>query len=415
MVLSRTREARVAWVEDRWTITVTGEDGNSKKVPSRRQGSGLRWRVRYETADGRERSKSFARKPDADRFCTKVGADLLRGTYLDPDAGKISLRKYAETWLAAQTFDESTRETAGRRLAHILEGLGDKRLDQLAASPSAIQAWVKGLRMAPSTVGQCLGALSAILQAAVDDKRMVSNPCRTRSVRAPAVPKRKVVPLEAGQLAAVRDALPARYRAMADAGALCGMRQGEIFGVAVDDIDFLRRTVHVLRQVKIVGGAMTFALPKRGKTRDVPLSATASERFAEHIRRFPPVRVTLPWHEPGTKRHGRPVTVTLMFTTPLARRPVHRQNFNYREWKAVLKAAGLVRSRENGMHILRHTYASMLLANGTDIRRVAACLGHDDPAFTLRVYMHLMEGGEEQVRQALDRALTVPSPAREAK
>ena len=53
----------------------------------------------------------------------------------------------------------------------------------------------------------------------------------------------------------------------------------------------------------------------------------------------------------------------------------------------------------------------MLLANGTNIRQVAECLGHDDPGFTLRVYTHLMQGGAEQVRQAIDSAFAVPSPA----
>lgn len=405
----------MAWIEDRWYLAKTAEDG--RKVPSRRNGQGLRWRVRYETPDGVERSKSFERKPAAESFRTKVSADIFSGTYLDLDAGKISLRKYAEQWLDAQSFDDVTRETARHRISHIVAGLGDKRLDRLAGSPGTIQSWLRNLKLAPSTQAACLGTLSAIFSMAVDNKKVASNPCDARSVKAPSLPKRKVVPLEAAQRAALRAALPERYRAMEEAGSLCGLRQGEIFGLGLDDIDFLRRTVHVRRQVKLVGGRLVFALPKRSKTRDVPLPGPAAEAFSEHIKAFHAVKtaVTLPWHEPGTRRHGKPVTVALMFTTPWSRGALNRHDFNHRTWKAALRKAKIPDTRENGMHVLRHSYASMLLSRGVDIKRVAECLGHHDPGFTLRVYVHLMEGGDEQVRKALEFSAAVPSPDSEPK
>lgn len=400
----------MAWVEDRWTVTVKNPDGSKTDKPSDRRGTGKRWRVRYETPDGRERARSFARKPDAERFRTTVEADLLRGTYLDPDAGKITLRKYAEQWLDAQHFDDASRESTSYRLSHIVRGLGDRRLDQLAASPSLVQSWLRGLKLAASTKRQCLTTLSSICAAAVDDGRMRRNPCRAQSVRAPELPRRKLMPLEESEIAALREAMPGRYRAMIDAGEACGLRQGEILGLAKEDIDFLRRTVRVERQVKIVAGAMVFALPKRGKTRAVPLADRAALAFAEHIASCPPVPVVLPWHEPGSRQHGKPVESWLLFTTPLVRKPMFRQRFNTNTWKPALKAAGIPVTRENGMHVLRHSFASALLSRGVDIRRLAAYLGHDDPGFTLRVYCHLMKDGDDQARQAIDASGPVPSP-----
>lgn len=401
----------MAWTEDRWHITVRNPDGSTTRQRSPRYDTGKRWRVRYEDADGSERSRSFDRKEDAGQFRVKVGADLLAGTYLDPEAGKMTLRKYAEMWLANLAIDDSTRESLAARIKLINAGLGGKTLAQLASSPSAVQAWVKGVNRAPSTTRHALQTLSVICSAAVDDGKMVRNPCKVRSVKAPAVPRTKVRPLEAAEVIALRDALPPRWQAMADAGASCGLRQGEIFALSPGDIDFLRRNVGVRRQVKIVAGNLVFALPKRGKTRDVPLASEASLVLAEHIREFPPVRVTLPWHEPGTKRHGKPVTIALMFTTPRSRNALNRQSFNTRTWRPALSAAGLQITRENGMHVLRHTYASVLLHNGVSIRRLADCLGHEDPGFTLRVYTHLMEDGEDTVRKAADLVFTVPSPA----
>jgi hypothetical protein len=114
----------MAHVEDRWKR-------------SGRHGTGRRWRVRYAGPDGRERSKSFDRKVDADRFRAQAEADVQRGTWIDPAAGKITLRRYAAEWLKAQTFDEATRENTERRLRlHVYPVLGDRTLGQLAASPS---------------------------------------------------------------------------------------------------------------------------------------------------------------------------------------------------------------------------------------------------------------------------------------
>jgi hypothetical protein len=80
-----------------------------KPRPTVRHGKGRRWKARYLDPDGRERSKSFARKQDAENFLATTGADMLRGTYLDPDAGKITLRKYAQQWMASRSWDASTR------------------------------------------------------------------------------------------------------------------------------------------------------------------------------------------------------------------------------------------------------------------------------------------------------------------
>ncbi len=107
----------MASIEDRWISRATGER-------TARYGKGLRYRVHYLDPGGCQRSRSFPdkQKRKADRFAVSVSADVERGTYLDPDAGKITLRKYAEDmWLPSQTFGESTRERVESRLRlHIL-------------------------------------------------------------------------------------------------------------------------------------------------------------------------------------------------------------------------------------------------------------------------------------------------------
>ena len=390
----------MAHIEDRWYRRA--KDG--RRVPTALHGRGLRYRVRYIDPNGRERAKSFPHrdKGAAEAFLVTVEADKLRGSYLDPDAGRIPFRRYAVAWLAAQTFDESTREATETRLrVHIYPSLGSRALGSIR--PSHIQAWDRALQqqgVAPTYRRVLFANLSAIFAAAVDDERIAKNPCRAGSVKPPRLLSRKVKPWTREQVLAVCGALPARYQAAATIAAGCGLRQGEVFGLAVDDIEFLSRTLHVVRQVKIIRGRLVFALPKGRKTRDVPLPETVATVLATHVTAFPPEEITLPWERPA----GDPVTVSLLLSSR-ERKALNRTHFNQYVWKHALGAAGLEPSRDNGMHALRHFYASVLLDAGESIKALSEYLGHSDPGFTLRTYTHLMPASEQRTRQAVDRVL----------
>jgi integrase len=391
-------------IQDLWFSP--GPDGKDR--PTARHGRGKRWKARYLDHGCHERSKAFARKVDAENFLTTVGADLLRGTYLDPDAGKITLRRYTETWLATRSWDASTRQTTEYRIRkYVLPVLGDRRLDQLSRQPSIISGWSAGLRVSAQTAAHALSALSSIMNAAQDDGLISRNPCRAGSVRAPKIQHRKLVPWTAGQVAAVRAALGERHQAMVDCGAGLGLRQGEIFGLPLDAVDFLRRSARVRLQVRLINCRRVFAPPKGGRERDIPLPEPVSTALAAHLERFGARPVTLPWLEPG----GKPRTETLIFTTARGL-AYHRTTFNWEVWKAAREAAGIASIRENGCHALRHYYASVLLAGGVDIRALSEYLGHHDPAFTLRIYAHLMPGADDRARRAVEKALAAAAVPR---
>ncbi len=377
----------MAHVEDRWYKSV---DGNPVRAP--RYGSGRRWRVRYLDPDGRERNKSFDKKADAERFRTQVEADVLRGTYMDPDAGKMTLRRYAGDWAKGWHADSSRGEKIRSHLAnHIVPGLGGYTLGQLAARPSIIQQWLSGQPLGAGAAGQVLITLSSVLSAAVDDNLIPRNPCKAGSLRAPKIARGKVTPWTAAEVAALRAELPARYQAMTDCAAGLGMRQGEILAVGPDEVDFLRRTVHVRRLVKRLGARAWFAPPKGGRERDVPLPRPVALALSESIAAFPPLPVTLPWNEPGSKRHGQPVTASLIFTTA-AGAAITAATFNTVAWRPARSRAGIAHDGgRDGMHALRHYYASVLLAGGVDVRALSEYLGHHDPAVTLRIYANSQE------------------------
>ncbi|MFC4147743.1 hypothetical protein ACFO0M_15915 [Micromonospora mangrovi] len=104
--------------------------------------------------------------------------------------------------------------------------------------------------------------VSMIFNAAVDDRKVVSNPFAAKTIRPPKYQAPKVVPWPNDLRARFRAALADRYRISVDLGAGCGLRQGEIFGVSPDDIDPARPVLHVMRQVKLVRGRLIFAPPK---------------------------------------------------------------------------------------------------------------------------------------------------------
>ncbi|WP_043619263.1 site-specific integrase [Nonomuraea candida] len=392
-------------VYDRWHKT-RPKPGEAKckcrpaKVPTAEHGIGMRWQVRWRDEAGEQQKLNFETKPAAERKDAQIKASLDRGDYIDPSAGRVTLAAYARQWRAGITGDPTTLERTDSRLAWICDKpIGEQALAVLAKRPSLVQAWVKDMEAAglqPSTIKGIMGVASSVFDAAIDDQVIGRNPVQAKSVKSPKVVRKKVVPWTLDQVEAVDQALPDRFAPMTILGAGCAHRQGELFGIALDDVDFLGREVHVLRQVRLIEKQLVFSPPKGGKTRTVPLPEAVGLRLSAHIAAFPPVEVTLPWLRPG----GKPVTAALLFVGEDGK-VLHRCCFN-RVWRAGLQGAGVPVCRENGMHALRHTAASAWLAAGVDIRTVAEYLGHADPGFTLRTYTHLMPDAADRARRAMD-------------
>ncbi|SCF79618.1 site-specific integrase [Streptomyces sp. Ncost-T10-10d] len=400
-------------IQDRWYKSETNPGGKTTRVKTERYGTGMRYRARYVAPDGSERSRSFPDKQKrlAESWLTQIAADMTRGQYVDPSAGKVTFQQFATQWLASQTTDAATIVAMELRFRlHAFPHIGSRSLS--AFQPGHIRTWARTLKdsgIASSYQRVIFANVSAVFGAAVDDGIIARNPCRAGSVRAPKVDARKLKPWTRERVLAVRDALPAQYGRAVDVGAGCGLRQGEIFGLAVDEVDFLGGVVHVNRQVKMVGPHLVFAPPKGGKLRDVPLPNSVSYALAAHVTLRPPIEVTLPWKTPD----GPPVTATLMFYSR-ERKALNRNYFNMYLWKPALVSAGVIperlagerfkQSREHGMHALRHYYASVLLDAGENIKALAEYLGHSDPGFTLRTYTHLMPNSQDRARKAIDAA-----------
>ncbi|WP_405619669.1 tyrosine-type recombinase/integrase [Streptomyces sp. NBC_00076] len=398
-------------IQDRWYKSESGPDGKPVKVKTDRYGNGLRYRARYVGPDGTEKSRSFPdrQKRRAEEWLAETAADMSRGQYVDPRAARTTFQQYAERWIAGQTTDPTTRIAVETRLRlHAFPRIGARPLGSFR--PVHIREFVRDLEHDPmaGTYARTIYAnVRAVLSASVDDGHLARNPCSAASVRPPAISAARVVPWIPSQVRAVRDALSERYRAMVDVGSGCGLRQGEILGLAEDAARLDRGTLRVTTQVKLIRGVAIFAPPKGNKERDVPLPSSVASALRRHTEKHSPVGIKLPWMRPD----GPLVERRLIFTNT-ADGIVWRSNFNIHEWKPALATAGLIptpepgepyaSARQHGMHALRHFYASVLLDAGESIKAVSEYLGHSDPAMTLRVYAHLMPSSNERARRALD-------------
>lgn len=109
-----------------------------------------------------------------------------------------------------------------------------------------------------------------------------------------------------------------------------------------------------MQQLKLSLSKAVFAPPKGGKLRDVPLPEPVADALKEHIKRFPPVEIKLPW----MRANGQPVARRLIFTGPNGGH-AWRTSLNEDHWKPSLAKAGVIpkaksrehaAAREHGMH-----------------------------------------------------------------
>lgn len=403
-------------VEDRWHRVVKDEEGKPVLGPSGKPvlersdlyGKGMRYRVRYIGPNGREKSESFPdrKKREADAFLIEVESKKLSGTYIDPDAGRITFAAYADRWFDLRPVDVSTRvQTRDNLRLHVLPFFGSRPLASIG--PSQIREWDAELatKLASSYRSSLFSHVNMILEAAVDDGLIGKNPCSAKSVIRPKAEQRKVVPWTLDRVLAMRAGLMPRYRAMVDVAASCGLRQGEVFGLGTHDIDTETGWLHVRRQIKWIRGRLVFGLPKSDKERRAPLPVSVGQTLGKHLANHPAVLITLPWEDPDS---AELVTVPLVFTSQ-RHTAISRPTFDV-HWRRICARVGIPKDPRNGMHALRHFYASALLDAGRSIRAVSEYLGHSNPAFTLRVYMHLMPGDDEITRDALHGLLDEAKP-----
>lgn len=352
-------------------------------VQSYATGSGRRYRVRYRTPDHRQTDKrGFATKREAELFLASVEVAKARGEYVNAEDARVSLDDLGAAWLSHQTHlkPSSLRPLQIAWRVRVRPRWGAVRLSEVRHSD--VQAWISELsaHRGATTVLRAYGVLAGVLDVAVKDRRVQSNPAR--GVNLPRKIRKEHRYLAHEQVHALASA-SGEHRTLVLLLAYTGLRWGEAIGLRVRDVDIERRRISVSVNAVEVGPDIEVGTPKTHKRRSVPFPRLLEGALREQI----------------AGRGGD----ELVFAAPdgLHMRRV-RVSTGSRSWfKTALKQAGL---EPMTLHDLRHTAASLSISAGANVKAVQRMLGHASAAMTLDIYADLFDDDLNAVSDRLDDA-----------
>ncbi|MCL0120665.1 tyrosine-type recombinase/integrase [Corynebacterium pygosceleis] len=207
---------------------------------------GTAWRVQYRSPDGRARTKQgFRTKGEASSWAAANTVATDTGAWIDPQAGKRTVAEIGDTWIQHRThLKPSTREREKGIWRAVRPVWGDRQVSTIR--PSEVQAWIAEMDMSAATIRHHHALLAQILDAAVADRMIPSNPARGLKLprRGPAVR----VYLTVDQLRELADESGDHAPLVWLLGTV-GLRWGEAAGLQVADINFLRGRIAIKRNV----------------------------------------------------------------------------------------------------------------------------------------------------------------------
>ena len=193
-----------------------------------------KWRARYRDDSGREHSRHFVRKIDAQQWLDQVTSSVVTGTYADPRAGRVTFSAFFGEWPARQVWAPGT--VLAMSLAARSVPFAEKPLKQVRVSD--VEVWIKQMDadgLAPGTIKTRYVNVRSVFRAAVKDQVIGADP--TDGVRLPRIRRQDVAmsiptPEQVGQLVAVADE---RFRPFIALCAFAGLRLGEAAAVQLCD------------------------------------------------------------------------------------------------------------------------------------------------------------------------------------
>jgi integrase len=358
-----------------------------------------RWVAQVTTWEGGKRRQHATYHKSQKAAREKLTADTSAKDKGAPIPGvRLTVRDFLASWVqglegAGDLRPESLRRYRDTVNLHLVPELGRKSLAKL--TPEDVRGCYARLRekgLSGTSVSLAHGVLHTALQQAMSDGKVARNVTDRAFVKAPkrsTAEMRTLTPTEATRLleAAQSDALEAFYVL----AVTTGMRLGELQALKWREVDLDRGTAQVVATLYVEGGVIDFAPPKTDKSRrTVTLSKMAIASLRRHRTRQLEQRLAA---GPLWEDHG------LVFTTSHGR-PLDGNNLRTRSFARLLQRAGLPPMR---FHELRHTAATLLMAEGVPVKVAAEVLGHSDVKTTLAIYSHVLPDMQGAAADAMDR------------
>ena len=340
------------------------------------------WYAYWIDKDRKQCSKAVGtRKKDAEVYATKMQMEVNEGTFRN--LKKITFPEFANRWLqdyATVQVKPSTLEGyRGILRSSLLPYFGDVALSSITTSQ--IQRYV-AIRLAegkaPATVQKALVLLKGMLKQAIEWDFLKINPALPVKP-----PKRQMVEMDfltPEEVNLFFGAIEPKWKVFFLTLILTGMRLGELRALQWSDIDWNSETIRVRRNV----WRNSFQEPKsRNGFRSIGMSPTLREALKYHLANSPENKNNLVFcNEEGNL--------------------IDDCNLRNRVFEPALKKAGLRRIR---IHDLRHTYASLLINQGENLKYIQNQLGHASISTTVDIYGHLMPDSHKDASARLDESL----------
>ena len=356
-------------------------EGNIRK---RKDG---RWEGRYvagHDANGKEIRKNVLGKTQAE-VKDKLRKAIEEAKYLDvAKADEYTVERWVKTWFeiySKPNLRESTQERYLNHIEyHIIPEIGHIKLRKLTVRD--IQVMYNNVRdhgrvlkgpndkrdksLSASYIHSLHRMLKMCLDRAVKEELLIRNPCE--NVVLPKVEREEMKILKPEYIKAYlaeaerRGCLPMMFLELCS-----GLRKGELAALLWEDLDIENKTISINKQAtRVKGGGVKVTRPKTSTSiRKEPIPQQAVDLLIQEHEKHP--------------------DSPYMFPSPMTGGMLYPDSLNDINEK-ILDAIGVERVR---FHDLRHTFATIALQSGVDIRTVSGMLGHADPGFTLRTYTHV--------------------------
>lgn len=344
--------------------------------------------------DGRRRQKwhgGFRTRKEAEAVKAKLATEMHTGSYVEPT--KVTLGEWVESsWLPTMRSQvkPSTWDSYMRNLRlHVLPTLGHRTLQQL--TPLVLNGLYAELMesgkqtragggLASKTVRYVHATLHKVLADAVDAGVLQNNPAdRARPPKPKASTQKEMQVWDADQLAKFLTHVGDHHlQAAFHLAAMTGMRRGEVLGLRWQDIDLSAMRLAVRHTLVSVAYEVRDSTPKTHQARVVDLDPVTIGHLSDHRTR----------QEAQRERWGLGYLESELVFRREDGSPVHPDSFT-QAFDAEVRRSGLPRIR---LHDLRHTHATIALRAGIPVKVISERLGHENPAFTMKQYAHVLPG-----------------------
>lgn len=376
---------------------------------------GTKWRgqLQYKDDGGKWRKRTKTLNAAGKRAALKELEEWRDQMEREAEAEKegraaITVAEYVAGYIEgkANSVEPSTQAEYGRLLSKLIAPhLGSTPIRDL--TPAIIEDWVKecGEAYKPQTVVKAFKLFKAAMVRAVERDELSKNPFRT--VETPKVTKAKPNSLtqrDANAVLTVLGAFDQTPQTLAIEIALyTGMRLGEICGLRWRGVDLERMELGVCESLGHYGAGWYLKEPKTGgsvRTIAVPpaLADSLKERRAAMMAAC--LSAGVPFSESFFVLGG----IDGAWINP------QRVSHKWRDLASALEIEGTQGKRPT-FHDLRHTYATLAIANGVDVKTVSSALGHSNAAMTLNTYASADPDAKRRAAQTMQRVYAEPATA----